>query len=109
MFKSASETMPAALLRRIQTLFKELGIFGEPVTLSYRGVEYRALCDAESFSVYRLVAHCHIPPGAPGWPVCLVTAETSIDESSPPQLADDEFASGLTIAEWLELIERTCR
>jgi hypothetical protein len=102
-------TAPAALLRRIQTLFKELGIFGESVTLSLGGVEYRVTCNDEAFSVYRLVAHCHLPPGAPGWPVCLVTAETIVDESSPPQPADDEFASGLTLAEWLELIERTCR
>jgi hypothetical protein len=102
-------TTPAALLRRIQALFKDLGIFGKTLTLSHQDVDYRVKCDEGAFTIYRLVEQCHLPPGAPGWPVCLVTAETSIDESSPPHLADDEFASGLTIAEWLDLLERTCR
>jgi hypothetical protein len=102
-----NETTPAALLRRIQALFKDLEIFGKTLTLSYQGVDYRVTCDEEAFTIYRLVGQCHLPPGSPGWPVCLVTAETSIDESSPPHLAEDEFASGLTIAAWLELLEQT--
>jgi hypothetical protein len=46
-----------------------------------------------------------VPPGRPGWPVCLVTAETVVDETSPPFLPADEFVSGLSLEEWLRLIE----
>ena len=45
------------------------------------------------------------PPGRPGWPVCLVTAEAVVDETSPPHLPEDEFASGLSLDGWLDLIE----
>ena len=95
----------AELLRRIQARFRELGLFGAPLTLTHNGERYLATCDDRVFAVYRLVDQCHLPPGRPGWPVCLVTNEAVVDETSPPHLADDEFASGLNLKEWLELIE----
>ena len=67
---------------------------------------YLASCDDHSFTVYRLIDRCHLPPGQPGWPVCLVTQETIIDETSPPHLEQDDFSSGLTLADWLHLIEK---
>ena len=47
----------------------------------------------------------HVAPGRPGWPVCLVTDEAVVDETSPPHLPEDEFASGLSLNGWLDLIE----
>ena len=99
------EISPAELLRRIQARFRELGLFGTPLTLTHNGEKYLAACDDQAFAVYRLVDQCHVPPGRPGWPVCLVTAEAVVDETSPPHLADDEFASGLSLQGWLDLIE----
>ncbi|MFH1595811.1 MAG: hypothetical protein ABIG94_05515 [Pseudomonadota bacterium] len=101
------EICPAELLHRIQDRFRELGRLGEKLTLTHQGRRYLAACDDQAFTVYRLVEHCHIPPGRPGWPVCLVTAETVIDETSPPALPQDEFASGLILWDWLALIEKT--
>lgn len=100
-----SEISPAELLGRIQARFRELGLFGSPLTLTHNGEKYLAACDDQAFAVYRLVDQGHVPPGRPGWPVCLVTAEAVVDETSPPHLADDEFASGLSLKEWLDLIE----
>jgi hypothetical protein len=100
-----NEISPAELLRRIQTRFRELGRFGSPLTLTHNGKKYLAACDDHAFAVYRLVDQCHVPPGRPGWPVCLVTAEAMVDETSPPQLAEDEFFSGLSLEDWLDLIE----
>ena len=102
-----SEISPAELLGRIQARFRELGRFGSTLTLTHNGEKYLAACDDHAFAVYRLVDQCHVPPGRPGWPVCLVTAEAVVDETSPPHLADDEFASGLCLEEWLQLIETT--
>ena len=108
--KITPQTSPAKLLGQIQALFKELGLFERAVEVSHQGRLYAVRCDAEAFTIYRLVEQCHIPPGSPGWPVCLVTAETILDETSPPQLpAEDEFASGLSLSEWLQLIEKTFR
>lgn len=103
------ESSPAELLRRIQALFRELGLFEKKLTLTHQGQQYLARCDAHAFTIYRLLEKCHVPPGTPGWPVCLVTQETIIDETSPPHLEEDEFASGLTLADWLQLIEKMFR
>ena len=100
-----AEISPAELLRRIQARFRELGLFGSSLTLTHNGEKYLASCDDRVFAVYRLVEKCHVSPGRPGWPVCLVTAEAVVDETSPPHLPEDEFASGLSLEEWLQLIE----
>jgi hypothetical protein len=99
------QTSPAEMLRRIQTRFRELNIFDQTLTLAYKGETYLASCDARAFAVYRLVKKCHLSPGRPGWPVCLVTAEVVVDETSPPHLPEDEFVSGLSLEEWLKLID----
>jgi hypothetical protein len=103
--ESTSHPSPAELLRRIQARFRELGLFGSTLTLTHKGENYLVRCDARSFAVYRLVEHCHVPPGHPGWPVCLVTGEVVVDETSPPFLPEDEFASGLSLQDWLDLID----
>lgn len=100
---------PAEGLGQIQALFKKLGLFEKKLTLSHQGHKYLARCDAHSFTVYRLIDKCHLPPGEPGWPVCLVTPDSIIDETSPPHLEQDDFSSGLTLSDWLQLIDKTFR
>jgi hypothetical protein len=102
------KSSPAELLGRIQARFRELGLFGSTLTLTHNGENYLVACDGQAFAVYRLMDRCYVPPGRPGWPVCLVTAQTVVDETSPPHQADDEFASGLSLKGWLELIETAC-
>jgi hypothetical protein len=99
------KSSPEELLRRIQARFRELGLFGSTLSLTHNGEPYLAICDDHVFAVYRRVDQGHVSPGRPGWPVCLVTAETVADETSPPHLADDEFASGLSLQGWIKLIE----
>jgi len=101
------DTPAAELLAEIQALFRELDIFEQRLTLTYQGRQYLASCDAHAFAVYRLNPHCHVPPGAPGWPVCLVTGEMAVDETGAPCLEEDEFTSGLTLPDWLSLIKKT--
>ena len=103
--KPTSQPSPAELLCRIQARFRELGLFGSPLTLTHNGKKYLVNCDDRVFAVYRLVEKCHVSPGRPGWPVCLVTAEVVVDETSPPYLPEDEFSSGLSLKAWLDLIE----
>jgi hypothetical protein len=100
-----ADTSPAEVLVMIKNLFRDLGIFEQTLTLTHRGHKYLARCDAHGFTVYRCLDRCHFPPGDPGWPVCLVTADAIIDENSPPHAGEDEFASGLGLADWLHLIE----
>ena len=106
--KATPETSPPELLARIQEVFRNLGRLGEKLTLTHEGRRYLVSCDEEAFTVYRLLDQGHRPPGRPGWPVCLVTAETVIDETGQPALKD-EFASGLSLENWLRLIESVFR
>jgi hypothetical protein len=100
-----AEESPAELLGRIQARFRELGLWGQTLTVVHGGKTYLITCDEQAFAVYRRLGRGHLPPGRPGWPVCLVTAEVMVDETSPPQEPEDEFASGLSLKEWLDLIE----
>jgi hypothetical protein len=100
-----TDLSPAELLKRIQARFRELGLLWQTLTLTQGGEQYQVRCDDQACAVYRRVAQCHLPPGRPGWPVCLVTEETVVDESSPPPGPDDEFTSGLGLQDWLDLIE----
>jgi hypothetical protein len=105
---SLSPDTPASeLLARIQDLFREMDLFEKPLTLTHQGQKYLVSCNAHAFTIYRLSPICHFPPGKPGWPVVLVTAEMAVDESSPPHLEEDEFATGLTLQDWLALIKQT--
>jgi hypothetical protein len=104
-----SQTSPAELLHRIQDLFRDLGLGDQKLTLTHAGQKFLVSCDALAFTVYRLNENSHVPPGVPGWPVCLVTAETVVDESSPPHFEEDDFSSGLTLPQWLDLIKETFR
>jgi hypothetical protein len=106
---STPQTSPAEMLAQIQARFRALGIFGQTLTLRYKEERYLVSCDAQAFAVYRLVEHCHVSPGRPGWPVCLVTGEVAVDETSPPHLPEDEFNSGLSLKEWLDLIDSVYR
>lgn len=95
---------PGRLLAEIQTLCRRWGIFGRQVTLEQEGQTYLVACDEHSFVIYRLLPAAAKTPGPPGWPVCLVTADTCIDECSPPQLEEDHFACHLSLADWLAIL-----
>ncbi|MEW6660736.1 MAG: hypothetical protein AB1424_19000 [Thermodesulfobacteriota bacterium] len=101
------DTPAPELLARLQHIFRDMDLFDKPLTLSHQGQEYLALCDDRSFAIYRLNPHCHVPPGTPGWPVCLVTGEMAVDEACASHLEEDEFAAGLTLQDWLDLIKKT--
>ncbi len=97
---------PVAILRQIQDLFRRLGIFGETLNLELEGTSYQIRCDEGGLVIYRLLPPRVVPPGAPGWPVCLVTPTTMSDECSPPHHEEDHFAAALSLADWLEIIEQ---
>jgi hypothetical protein len=97
---------PSRLLAHIQKLFKKWGIFNQKLILQHEGDEYAFSCDDKAFVVYRLLPIAGKPPGTPGWPVCLVTAEGVIDECSPPYEYEDYFASHLGLADWLAIIQQ---
>jgi hypothetical protein len=96
---------PSRVLGHIQKLFKKWGIYKQKLTVQHEGDEYAFSCDDTAFVVYRLLPVAGKPPGTPGWPVCLVSAEGVVDECSPPYHEEDYFASHLSLADWLTIIQ----
>ncbi|AEB10389.1 hypothetical protein [Desulfobacca acetoxidans] len=96
---------PTRLLHRLQELFQQWGIYKQRLIVNHEGENYLIACDEEAFVVYRLLPAHGKSPGAPGWPVCLLTANTMADECSPPHDGEDHFASRLSLADWLVIIE----
>lgn len=103
------EHSPPMLFHQIQEFFRELGIFDQQLTLEYEEAQYLISCDNQAFLVYRINEQGGIPPGVPGWPVCLVTAETIVDECGPVPLECEYFATGLALPDWLEIIDQYFR
>jgi len=93
-------------LKDIQARFRRWGIYSETLSLEFEGVAYQVRCDENGLVIYRRLAPGRIPPGTPGWPVCLVTADSMSDECSPPHQDEDHFAAALSLADWLEIIEQ---
>lgn len=98
---------PGQVLDLIQKLFRDWGLFGESLTLRHEGEEYLASCQTHAFVVYRRVTGATTPHAAPGWPVCLVTAEAVFDECTPLPEGKDYFACHLGLADWLAIIQQT--
>ena len=93
----------------IHDLFRGLGVLGEKLHIEHEGNMYRVSCDDKAFMVYR-VNHGGGPRyGVPGWPVCLVTSETSFEECASPGIGDDHCACGIDLNNWLEIIHNHCR
>jgi hypothetical protein len=100
-------TLPASrVLEQIQALFKKWGVYHQRLQVQHEGDDYAFSCDDKAFVVYRLLPTDGQPPGSPGWPVCLVTADGVVDECSPPYHDEDFFASHLGLADWLTLIQQ---
>lgn len=101
------ENLPAGQeLAYLQRLFKEWGLYNQKLTVPHEGNDYAVTCHDTAFVVYRLLSGPGNLRGAPGWPVCLVTAEGIVDECSPPFPDEDCFASHLGLADWLAIIKQ---
>ena len=99
---------PSESLEKIRRELAGMGIDHQDLTVEVRGVSYRITYDHESFVVYR-VNHCrghkhHVP----GWPVCLVTKETIFQECSGEGLAEDHCSCGISIDQWLKIVQKNC-
>lgn len=95
-------------LDEIRRLFEELGVMGQRLRILHQGITYRVCCDETSFVVYRVNEERSANHGVPGWPVCLVTQESTFEECSTPDLDEDACACGLDLASWLQLVSEHC-
>lgn len=100
-----SEKSPGTMFSRIRDAFRARGLLGSPISVEYAGRSYRISCDETHFMVYRVNENTHLRHHVPGWPVCLVNADTIFEECSVSGLATDHCACDATVEKWIEIIE----
>jgi len=65
----------AEVLRQFVAFFNGKGWLNQKVAIRSGGISYLLFCDESRFFAYRMNDNWGVPPGVPGWPVCLVTSD----------------------------------
>jgi hypothetical protein len=100
-----SERSPEIVFSHIRDAFLKRGLLGANLSVDYEGCKYRVSCDEKNFMVYRISENSNLRHHVPGWPVCLVNADTVFEECSSPVVGEDHCACDATVEKWLEIID----
>ena len=93
----------------IQHIFRENKILNKKISIEHEGKLYRLWCNDQSFSIYRVNPHQNIPPGIPGWTVCLINKTTDCDECCTSSTVSGHLKCGLKINDWMDKVRQYCR
>ncbi len=85
------------ILQQFVTLFENKGWLDQTLRIRHRDGRYRISCSQRGFFAYRINDQGGLPPGFPGWPVCIITSDQIIDDSKRPAFASTEPS----VYEWL--------
>ncbi|MGD0231614.1 MAG: hypothetical protein ABSC19_14890 [Syntrophorhabdales bacterium] len=69
------------VLRQFVGLFDERGWLRCNLKIRYQGISYRIFCSETEFLAYRINDNPCVPPGVPGWPVCMVRQDEVFHDS----------------------------
>ncbi|MBI2919368.1 MAG: hypothetical protein HYY01_15455 [Chloroflexi bacterium] len=96
----------AAYLSQLASLFASKGWLNQRLRISYQDQDYWLSCTSESFCAYLVNQDGGISPGAPGWPVCMVTKAHVFDESdrSVRSVGSDLLSSSPRAQDWLAIM-----
>lgn len=78
------------VLQQLFVVFADKGWLDRNVQVKYRDRRYRLSCSEKEFMAYRINDHWGVPPGIPGWLVCIVGPDQFAEHSHVPSLASDE-------------------
>lgn len=94
------EKSPTDVLQQLTGIFASKGWLTRELRIRYHDKRYRISCNEERFFAYRINENCGLPPGVPGWPVCIVSQDYIFDESGISDLTPTK----LSIQDWLNII-----
>ncbi len=106
MDKVSSGHGPAEVSQQLAQLFASRGWLNQRLKLDYQGSRYWVSCGPDAFVAYRVNQDWGQSPGAPGWPVCIVTLQRVFDESDlfdRPDVSDMRSPSP-TAQDWLAIL-----
>ena len=93
----------------IQQIFRENNILDEKISIEHEGKLYRLWCSDQSFIVYRVNCHQHIPPGIPGWIVCQVSNSSNCSDCQVSSAMPGHLQCNVKLNEWMDKIQQYCR
>jgi hypothetical protein len=88
---------PPLILREFIDLFTSRGWLNQALRIRRGDRKYRITCSETGFFAYRINEGHGLPPGLPGWPVCLVTPDRIMDDSDRSRFGSTEP----DVREWL--------
>jgi len=80
-FRYPHEISAEDFLAQFVSVFGERKWLGKSLCVSHRGKRYRIWCSEREFLAYRINNDCGVPPGFPGWPVCMVNTRRVIEDA----------------------------
>jgi hypothetical protein len=80
-FQNPGEKKPNDILQDFVSVFTNKGWLNRTLRIKRCERRYRICCNESEFFAYRINDHGGVPPGFPGWPVCIVTPRQIIEDS----------------------------
>lgn len=77
-------------LQQFVHLFERKGWLSRSIGIRSGTVRYRLFCDDSRFFAYRMNESWGVPPGVPGWPVCLITGDSVFPDDEASVLSKEE-------------------
>jgi hypothetical protein len=99
--KKTPQQKPGEVLRQLVDLFHTKGWLNRHVRIVHNERKYRVFCSESQFSAYRVNDHWGMPPGVPGWFVCLVTEDRILEDLD----ANDVKIKDRAPSYWLQCIK----
>jgi hypothetical protein len=87
----------AEVLRQFICFFEGKGWLNRTISVRSGDARYRLFCSESRFFAYRMNDSWGIPPGVPGWPVCMVTHDRVFHDAETCAFPTEEP----DIHEWL--------
>ncbi len=92
---------PVEILEKFIGVFVSKGWLNQPLRIRHRDRRYHISCSENKFFAYRINDNARIPPGFPGWPVCIITSDHMIDDATISAFVSTEPS----VHEWLRCFQ----
>lgn len=86
------------ILMQLVEIFASRGWLNRNLRVRVQNARYRIFCSEAEFLVFRINDNCGVPPGIPGWPVCMVNRERVVEDEHMAGSSSTEPGA----REWLE-------
>ncbi len=80
-FRNPDEIPVKDFFAQFISVFMDKKWLNRNLRIVHRGRRYRIWCSEREFLAYRINGDCGIPPGFPGWPVCMINQNRIIEDA----------------------------